>query len=420
MLFINGDKRDSKRLSARALIVAFTICSILLQSAFALEVSDYNKVCGPILKKSQQIKNAFDPIAMKANYCRSAKDAIKAADSNSTLWKVWAAVAGVCASACAASVAGKYTNAYICAGANLAGSITDAAVTRQFMSALSGLATAGGSIVLNKTVDKTKDYGACVSFIAAGTQAYIKHASIKNNKLTAKQNIELAAREDNQNGNYLGYGYTNETDTNNNTSDNTPSSAENTGVAEQEEEQSDDCSASDSGNYSGVITCALASDSTLPPFVNSPKFPAEFKKQSGQNLEDFFSNDDPVKDSILSTLPGGLSAPVTAKMAEALDQIEESPDIQGDGATYSSGGGGGLGVGSGDPDMGALMQGVLSQFVPKNKDGTQGSKGISSSDFIKKYRSPDSVVIDRNISIFDRITFRYLLVTKTRFQGGKK
>ncbi|MBI3534536.1 MAG: hypothetical protein HY072_03480 [Deltaproteobacteria bacterium] len=77
-------------------------------------------------------------------YKKAADDAEQAGENNDILWKVWAAVSGICLTMCMTSLAGASIfgsgDAWVCSGASLGAGITDAAMTKEFTGLLMGAA----------------------------------------------------------------------------------------------------------------------------------------------------------------------------------------------------------------------------------------------------------------------------------------
>ncbi|MBI5139277.1 hypothetical protein HZA26_01560, partial [Candidatus Nomurabacteria bacterium] len=77
-------------------------------------------------------------------YKKAADDAEQAGENNDILWKVWAAVSGICLTMCMTSLAGASIfgsgDAWVCSGASLAAGITNAAMTKEFTGLLMGAA----------------------------------------------------------------------------------------------------------------------------------------------------------------------------------------------------------------------------------------------------------------------------------------
>ena len=165
------------------------------------------------------------------------------------------------------------------------------------------------------------------------------------------------------------------------------------------------------------MQCAVASDPSLPGFVKDPKFPKEFKKDTGQDLANFLTKNDSPTALMGSAMSNGFNPTQAGKLANALSEMERNVGASGTevpSAIYASGGGGaGNGGGGEDPMAGMqdMMAGLMDQLNPNKKKEEQKS-GVSAVIFANQTRSPASVAEDKKLSIFDRVTYRYYFVGK--------
>jgi hypothetical protein len=158
-------------------------------SSSSVNLDDFNTIC----------QNSLDqgdiPSNQKYQYCKAAKDAKKGYDTENILWKVWIAVAGVCAAACAASFAG-ISNQYVCLATNTAAGIADAVVTRNFITGMTSLMGSGAGFLTNRMVnanrDKPRDIGACMMAGTAAFNVYSDYTAAKNHLNSEKSNLQSA------------------------------------------------------------------------------------------------------------------------------------------------------------------------------------------------------------------------------------
>lgn len=390
----------------------------------------------------------------KLQYCQAAKSAQEAASADSALYKVWGAVGVVCTYACTASFADKPVSEHACAGSTLGGAATQGVVTKDFSGALTQIATAGGGYAVNQAANaqaakeaaakdgaaegkdaaadkpKKKDYAACMSAATAVGTSVSKHRSMKSNENSANSNLQSAAAVEAAAtaGTVAAFkpgatGAGGETDSNGNGGGSGAFAQGNGGSASN---SAGSCASRSSGV--SVIQCAVQSDRNLPGFVTSPKFAQEFQKKTGQSLNNFLTSPDsgsatrPLAEAMAGAVPIGQGA----KLAAALETLNQGIDSESMGGNYV-GGGGALGGGGGSGDdmaaqMGSMMQGLMDQMNPE-KAKEVAKTGVFAVDFA--YRANQSrglaaVADDKKLSIFDRVTYRYYFVGGRIVQGDKR
>jgi len=376
----------------------------------------------------------------QAQYCKAAEIAKAGARDAKILWKIWAATAAVCSYACYQTIAGNPLNSLVCAGANTAAGVTDAVMTKNFSSALMAIGTAGVSYVTTrnatdqlkreataraeaatlatgKTVvaEKTKnakDLGSCMAAATAGMQALGKNKAAGQNQQVYESSMASAERE------------ISSATQNSPNADARPktgtggSGASGAGsplapIGANPESSSSVCAQAAGEGYQGVVACAMASDSNLPSFVNSPKLSDDFKRATGQDLADFVKSEDANAASTLSDMMGGgLNSAASGKLAEVIAQLDQAlrtdPGVEG--TSYAQGGGSGRAPASNEqePDLSGLMKSMFGGLMPTDGSG-KARPGVATVIFANQ-RNPASLFEDRTISLFDRVTYRYGLL----------
>jgi hypothetical protein len=295
-------------------------------------------------------------------------------------------------------------------------------------------ATKAGTEGGEQAAKKNKDIGACLNAATATIQSFSKHRSMKSGEKSAKENLESvrklgsdAAASAGQTGFQpqgsaatagIG-GAVTSTSGSNITGDGSDASA-NAKVTST-------CSAAKNGSgASDVLQCALASDRALPSFVTDPRFAKEFQKNSGTSLADFLTRDGSPGAMVGAAASNGLSGAQASKLATGLGELEakapylaqQGGDSGAGSSMYRGGGAGGAGAEGGDaiPDMGQMMAGLMGQIGQMTQEQMQGGgenarpTGVSAVVFANKTRSPASIVEDRSLNIFDRVTYRYYFV----------
>lgn len=446
----------------------------------SVSLSEFNAICGDILKREQALKAAGrtseeadgQVASQKAQYCTAAQSSMNSFNAHDALWKVWTAVTGVCTAVCVASFFG-LGSAHICTGVNLAAGIADSAVTQNFQGALMSIgstaAMLGSNWAMRKATSQTgttaaamagkslggkiksgltnaeKDIGSCISAAMAGVQIYTNVAGSQSDNKMATDTL-AAAKKLNQNsvnafdptgGNR---GPELETTTMGSNVLGSAGSAARGGamteVAGSYFAGGGACGGPGAGPESGasILSCALASDSTLPPSVTSPEFQQAFKDVSGTDLGKFLENANNPTQALGAASADAMPPEQASQFAEAVQGLEAGVMAQQEEflavneATYS-GGGGGKKSDSGDPfdksltDMMATLMGTM---LPKNGAGDKDPKKSASMAAVifANSRKPSSVIPeDKKLNLFDRITYRYFFVsnrvlTETAFPGN--
>ncbi len=408
-----------------------------LRVAFAEETSpssnvspdDFDKICKDTLSNA----SGNSTIQEKLSYCQAAKSSQEAANSNGILWKVWASVSAVCTASCAASFIG-YGNQYICLGINVAVGITDAAITRQFASALIAIATAGAAFGANKFMKnqqdkkdeapekKPKDLGACMIAAQAAFQAFSKAQSEKNSLDSLKNNLASAQacnsdssgaiKADSipqpQNRSPLPDSVT-QGSTGGNSKTSPPSlSANNSNPSGCDSTKNSKTNPVNSLNTATLITqCAVSLDSNLPNYINQPQFQTDFKKSTGIPLSEFLSKNETPKKELYSVMDSALHSADSSKLAEALQTMEQQIPIKIQSSVYT--GSNSLRTtekSDSDPSFGEAMNHLMNQFLPKKEDGKQ-NLNQNYLTFEKQQLQSTTPSENKNLSLFDRISNRY-------------
>jgi len=421
-----------------------------------LSGDDFDAVCGPILTQAPPTHaTELDIYNQKLPICQGAKSAHEAMKDQGLLWKVWTGVSVVCAAACGASFFGMGSE-YICIGTNLAAGVTEGVVTENFSSAMSGIMGAGSSFLINSVMsggkgeeaattdaaaegaekakpkaESKKDIGACLSALMAAGQAVSKHSSAKS----AEATLDAAMQELNSlvsvnNAAALPGSVSISTgETGQSSTVATQTSATGSGdTAAGVDVPSSSCSGSVSTTGEAVV-CAAALDGGLPGFIRDPKFQKEFEKGARESFGEFLGREGQgIGQAISGAMDGVLTAPATTRVEAAVEELAAelaARDINVAGTLYGSGGGGRRRAGGGkggDDDMMSQMAGLMGQLLPggKKKDGApdQSVDALARVQKAQQGRSPASLAEDRTLSIFDRVTVRYLILNKSDRVGA--
>lgn len=416
---MTGEKQRTFKLSSGMGLLAILLGQLGIFSTPVIYAADIGAVCdGPAQANMDQ--------QQRQQYCDAAKSSKSSANANGIMWKVWAGVATVCTAACAATLMGQPWNQWVCTGTSLAGTGVDAVVTKNLQTAMMGILGAGGSYMINRTMNKgetpkvgadgkTKrpdDYGSCFTAATSALQTMQKKQAQSSDEGSVNSNLEMAQQLGNSPAAAYRTGGPEVADTAK--SGGLGMSVKSAGMSPAQATLGNIASACGSGaangNSKAQVACALAMDGGLPSFVSSPKFASDFQKASGQSLSDFLNSpNDNAKAALAGAMGGSLSNSQNVQLASALNKAEKEIALAHPvaGTTYAGGGGGGYGGGKhSDPTagFGNLMQGLMGKM-----NGTEEARhGTNQQNFRQVASlSPDAIVEDRRISLFQRITQRY-------------
>ncbi len=396
-----------------------------------VSIDQYDKICG---NSSTTLGNTL-PTEQQVTYCQSAKSSINAAHSNDMLWKVWAAVAGVCVAACALSVTG-VANQFVCMGLNIAGGAADAVITKNFATTL--MTALGGSAAgyfINSSINRkapvtekdstgvekptNRDIGACVIAATCGFQIYTQYNMMKTNETSARKNLASALNIENTTAAALQLALLNQTPGVPAPSPTAPNYHTAVGaatlLAPPPSTPTDAiCSAASStGNPSAILNCAAASSSNLPPNVTSPKFANDFKKASGLDLGSFLSGNHSPTQALVAAGSGMLTSDQAIQFATAAYTMEQRMNLPN--STYSSGGAG-TKNGNTDPSFDAIS-GMMGQILHPTQGETDPAIHLANIVFNSQNRLPSNVTDDVKISLFNRVSIRYFLLLNSKIIG---
>lgn len=371
-------------------------------------------------------------------YCNAAKAADEAADSNQSAMMVHGAVAAVCGAACVGETTG--VASMWCTGASVAGGVADAAITKQFSHAMMSLVSGAGALMGagdmmnemgNKVVSKlggpgdffkppleeggaANDAGSCVTAAMEGFTMFQRGSDASEQEDIAKKNRSLAAQYATPKENsatmitpapavVMGAGSAGTSSTSGfQTISNVASSSGS--------EKGDICNKGASGDFHAAIQCAVASDKTVPGFVNDPRFARDLAKATKMNPDDFAKKLSENPSAAMGAAFGSATgnADLGRKMG-ALYAGLQSQVVRADTGSAYAGAGGGRKGGGGEPGFDKMFGDIMSQFGPKK--GEEKSPGVTELNFGGPRRYPANVEEDRRVSIFERVAARYYHVS---------
>jgi hypothetical protein len=428
-----GGKHASTTLT---LLFAFTLASAAdahASSDLKKAQEEYDSVCGQIVKQSDSKK---EPEAGSTlYYCLAAKGELEGAKNENIVWKIYAGVSGVCATACAVSATGYGLMAgqeYVCTGAAVAGAASEAIITKEYTQALTALAMTASPVLLNTMSSSTTkaaegaaqtgkgaaktgkgavktDVASCISAATSALTSFQRYKAGRDQTKSAVKNIQSAKDHQSETTQEV-------TETNNSELSNSSRTGQSTsgqaregeGLAQDKDTPEVCKTAHKTQIYSDRIACAAATDSELPSFVNSQRFGEELGKNSGQDPNSFMDNFDSPKDAIMGSMLASMKPNQIAELSPLLDKMAEEAEPN-NSSIYHGGGGGGFSGGGEDGEMAAVM-GMLSQLMPKNPQGQDQHKGITAVISANKRNGPSTIAEDRSLSIFDRVSYRYFFV----------
>jgi hypothetical protein len=379
-----------------------------------------------------------------SQYCNSAQSSSQGSDVDSSLYKVWGGVAAICTTACANPTP---TLAGTCKWSNTAGTGTDAIATKNYSSALMGIAqqqvagqvgkagtqqvagvqqatNADGSVATGgKPAPKPPSrMVACMNAATSSMQAVAKYKSAKSANQATAANTASAAQLASNSAGTVG------SDPNEKSSGatagelyegNSPLSSGATAAAAGS--ASICATAKATGQAVATIQCAVANDPTLPSYVATPQFLNDFKAATGgTDFSNFGSDpDQSAGDAIAQAASGGLgngTATQVAAVMKSMDNSEAPYQVAAYGSTSGSDGGAPVAAAPSaeESDMTKVAEALLEQMKagqPGQNAEQTAATGIQAVVFANQNRAPASIPEDKTLSIFDRVTYRYFLVT---------
>ena len=375
-----------------------------------------------------------------SQYCDSSQSASQGSDVDSSLYKVWGGVATICTTACVSpNPAGQVGSA--CKWSDRAGAGTDAVATKSYSTALTSIATGQVSSQVSKSMSGGQQTSqnssqqpngtptpkkpqsrltSCVNAASSTMQAVSKYKSAKSASQSAAANTS-AAKD-------LASSDTAVSNDPNEKSSGATAGGEESGRGGLSENQSGAtaainsasicATASATGQAAATIQCAVANDPTLPAYVATPQFLNDYKAATGgQDFSNFGS--DPNQDAasaIGQAASGGLDGNTATQVAVAMRTIGGGQAPSYESAPYVANGGGASAPAAANDanDMTKVAQALMEQMQggPTTNNQQASQSGIQAVAFANQTRSPASIPEDKTLSIFDRVTYRYLYTTK--------
>lgn len=401
--------------------------------------------------------------AQAEQFQKAADSAEEAAKTHDILWKVWAGVGVICTATCAtslggATIIGAGTDPWICPGAVIAGSVTDAAMTKEFTTALMGIAGAGVSIAMMPEAPVetakvagdvakgvvggaaggaakqgvaapqpkvAKNWGACLNAAMSMVQVFMKRQAMADEKKVAKENRKRADELLNAKDAAaiaaappVSIPQQSTATAGGSSASGLSGAGSSRGPSEKSAEgptlaNSNVCKNTE--NVSTAIQCAVANDSNLPEFVKNPNFNKNFKRASGIDFGKFLSQDSgSTSQAFQGALGGTFNKAKGAEFTALIDRYERKFQMMGpvEGSSYAGGGGGGTRSSDNSEEINpqAIIEGLMGQLLPKEE--TTQPNHFDAIEKANRTRSPASVTDDPKISLFERISYRYQHVVR--------
>lgn len=382
----------------------------------------YDTVCGTAAQTAAANSNNGNS-GQIAQYCADAKSQDKAASSENTMWKVYAAVSVVCTAACFTTFIP--SGQTVCMGSGLAAAATDAIMTKNYMSAMteamtsaSGLLFSSGSAAAGAAAPAAstgviKDKGSCIAAAGAAFSAFSASQSAKSAQSTEATDLQYAQQLENSQSagqQAPGQQLTSATSTGNSTSGNLGTGMFTAKNAPQgtTPQASDSCGADSSNTVSGAVQCAATANPNLASLVGSPGFGSAFQAASGMPLGQFLSGAKTPSQAIAQGL-GGLAPNGVDTLQSALAQMEATPMYDTNGSTYAGGGGSAGGGKAGGDDLSSMVNGLMGQLGPKKKGET--ASGVTGAEFDAQRKLASISAEDRSVSLFARVALRYTVLS---------
>jgi hypothetical protein len=381
--------------------------------------------------------------AQKQSYCSAARSTDEGSSATDILSKVWTGVATVCAVSCATTLAGNPTANEVCKSTNKAGSATDVAMTHEYTSLLGSIFMSGGgqdkaaaavasgdsAPAAEKPPEKSKEdwKAACGAAVMAGQKALSNGKASAAAEDATRTNLENARKTDttrpdafpaiDPTSRALAQGGGAQVG----------SSAAVAGSLGSDDGDAGPCSrARRGGDVAGMLECAYRHDPTIPPTVITPQFAKDFKRATGKSFAAHLMEPGggaPPGQQVAQAMVAPFSGAQAAKVAElvaGLDRATGTELAAGD-AIYRGGGGGSAGGHpESEPDFSQMMAGLLAQFGPKDPRAPGTPSGVYAVAAAVKARGPAAIAEDKTLSLFDRVSYRYLWVAHVRAPAGSR
>jgi hypothetical protein len=367
--------------------------------------------------------------AFREKYCNAAKSTKKTFVANRSTAAVWGGVSAVCLAACGKTYAGADV---VCKGSSMAGTATEGVITQKFTESLMSEGSKRASAMVGK---ESKDVaGAATDAAVAGTEKKVNGEACMTAGTTALRSYEKVANSK-QNSQKL-QELRSQTQKMNTTTGGGPSfiGADTNplgGDSPQRAAAIAAATACDDGalhSAMGAIRCAASVDPTLPSYTKSEEFLNDLAKATGKTPDAFFAGfESPGKSLFDTPAMGGFSSSAQKGAAEGLAAMEKAAQRKllastGSGDGYRAGAGSGLKKDSSEEDssfdVNGAIAGVLGQLSGENAETAPGVDAI-----VLAQRKPASDLVspeDRKVSIFDRIRWRYGVVTERDHLGELK
>ena len=164
----------------------------------------------------------------------------------------------------------------------------------------------------------------------------------------------------------------------------------------------------------------------------SPEFQDAFQKNTGTDLGTFLNNADSPKAALMAASSGGMDPSQAGDLSSALDAAQEqlpqefsSMGMTGERALasdssttgYSKGGStqkAGAEINS-DSEISKLMTLMISKSTPQAGEKKLTNPGLTTVIFANKTQSPVAIAENKQLNLFDRVSYRYIFVEKKIF-----
>jgi hypothetical protein len=461
----------NKRIKFNTLERALTtllIIALMIQPALsqANDSPTVDSVCSSVFANAN---NAQEANNQKLDQCKAGKSAQEGYQANDALWKMWASVSVLCGIACGASLGGvlpSFLN-HACTALDIGAAITDGVVTKDYTTALTNIAGIGMAAAMGnmgpkgeknasksttkgskpvrptqlgkggmeaaqdvKKGGQTSSVAICLGAALATVTTVTKFIATNTGKETVKSTIDSIAKYKDNNSVIAAANMDMAADTSRMAFTASKQGGGTQGLSQtgSASKQSPCAQGAAGGNGDAVFQCAQTSAaSSVPNFISDPQFEKSFQEMTGIALNNFLANATTPSASISAGMSGKLAptqvgemdqlvqkitADVTADMGAVASSLphNENPND----ATYSSGGGGAPSgsTAEAEPDMMAMMAGIMEQFGPKQPGAANQNDGVMEVIFANQKKSITDVAEDKKLNIFDRITYRYYFIIK--------
>ena len=345
--------------------------------------------------------------------CQAGAAADDASNKNTVAGMVYTGAAASCAVACYQAYYGGSMEPY-CTEATMGAGITEAALSGDMMSAATSLSGPAMQMAMKDSGSTAAAAGSsagkgskfsCVTTAVDALQAANQFTNAGSNAAAAKQAYGNAASLASSSGSpTYSPGNVGGSDSGAAAAGGSGGSIASTGSG------GDACAiGAQTGNPSAVLQCASSiGDPNLKAIVSNPNFLSGVRNATGMSPSDFFNKarDEGSGKAIAGALSGTASSgDFMSKLGNVLVAAQKDATSRASNVGYASSGGGRAPASSKGKDMSETLAELMAKLQQKPEEEKKDENNLAFA--FKGERYPANVAENRNVSLFERVTFRY-------------